>query len=615
MASIIRNMSTAFRNIAKKFGPNPIIVSRAKQFSGETAIELPFSRFYDYFDGWPEVKRGINGIHRRLMGTDITYESDDAAYTALFKTWANVVGLRGKFEEAVRDMLITGTLNIAEEFTADNKLGNIKHIPMSTMFKAFRDDFGNVLEVIQLIDGQMHRLSPDYLIHYAINNPKEEYFGKSEIFSIAVPQKVLGDFDQDGNLIEADKYLVSILDRDARIRFSQLATAEKHAKSMMFVTIKGETNRDKIKEIENNINSTDTRKFITLSDKEFIVHKAQPDISSVMKDYTDDMKLQIAQATGFPSEAIDNPGSSGFAASQTPIQEMMSQVAGMQKDLADLMVNTIMKRKAEDWGFDFYEIKPRWTFSAFVEKIVFDQFIKLEPSKRITDMEFRAGLKLFIPDLNDDEFLKWQEQNKMDMERLQKPVESPGAAAAPALENERPEIEKEAPKPDTTSAEALLNHPLTNPKAMESYVKSIIKKDKALENFAQVLFKSTLGDKFETMPPAITDEDVEEALNAINDGVPAKEVFAAFRKKALETNVVSNAPGQNQTGKTKPGTVLPFKIGKATETDRTLVDLNEEINDGDKGPAGVVGLEEKKSKKELDVEKLFTNVSGTDPLT
>ena len=611
--SVIRNLSSTFRGIVKKFANNPIIVSRAKQFSGETAFELPFSRFYEYYHGWPEVKRGLNGIHRRLMGTNITFESDNEAYTKLFITWAKVVGLRGKFEETVRDMLICGTFTMAEEFTEDGQLGNVKHIPMKTMWKAFRDDFGNILEVIQMVDGQLHRLSPDYLIKYAINNPEEEYFGKSEIFSIAVPQKVTGEFDQDGVMIEGDKYLVSVLDRDARIRFSQLATAEKHAKSMMFVTVKGETDKKRIQEIEKNINSSDTRKFITLSDKEFIVQKAQPDISSVMGAYTDDMKQQIAKATNFPSEAIDNPGSAGFAASQTPIQEMMAQVAGIQKDLEDLMVNTIMKRKALDWGFDFYEINPRWTFSAFVEKIVFEQFIKLEPSARISDMEFRSGLKAFLPDLNDDEFLEWKDKRKEDVMALQEPGVTPGKDESKTPE--RPDIEKEAPKPDVTSAE-LMKRALLNPKSMENLIKKQIAKSKAIENFAQILFKSTFGTKYTTAPPGITEEDVEEALNAINDGVPAKEVFAGFKRKveAIEANVSSNAPGQNQTGKTKPGAVMPFTNKKSTETDVTLIDLNEEINEADNGPESVAALQEKANKKKLDLEELFTNTAGTDPL-
>ena len=596
MASIIRNLSSTFRGIAKKFAPNPIIVSRAKQFSGEVAFELPFTRFYDYYHGWPEVKRGLNGIHRRLMGTDISYESDDDAFTKLFIKWAKVVGLRSKFEETVRDMLITGTFNLAEEFTPDNHLGNVKHVPMSTMWKAFRDDFGNVLEIVQMIDGQLHRLSPDYMIHYAINNPEEEYFGKSEIFSIAVPQKVTGDFDQDGNLIEADKYLVSVLDRDARIRFSQLATAEKHAKSMMFVQVKGETDKKRIKEIEDNINSSDTRKFITLSDKEFVVQKAQPDISSVMKDYTDDMKQQIAKATNFPSEAIDNPGSAGFAASQTPIQEMMAQVAGIQKDLEDLMVNTIMKRKCEDWGFDFYETNPRWTFSAFVEKIVFEQYIKLEPSTRISDMEFRAGLKQFVPDLNDDEFLEWKDKRKEEAMALPEPGVTPGNS--PGKDEgtpERPDIEKEAPKPDTTSAEVFPKNPLTNPKVMESYVKSLIQKDKALENFAQVLFKSTFGTKFETMPPGITEEDVEEALNAINDGVSAQEVFTAFKKKATEANTFGDLEAE----------MNPAEIGKQDKVETRHQDITEIPRGNDKKKV----LRDVKNRKKT-VEEIFTRTDG-----
>jgi hypothetical protein len=579
----------------------------------------------------------------------------------MLETWAKVVGLKAKFKESTKDMLITGTFNLAEEFTKDKQLGNVKHVPMKTMWKAFRDDFGNVLEVVQLIDGQMHRLSPDYLIHYAINNPEEEYFGKSEIFSIAVPQKVTGDFDEDGNLIEADKYLVSILDRDARIRFSQLATAEKHAKSMMFVTVKGETNRDKINDLEKNLNSTDTRKWVTMSDKTFDVHKAQPDISSVMKDYTDDMKQQIAKAIGFPAQAIDEPSSSGFAASQTPIQEMMAQVAEMQKDLAELMENTIMRRKAEDWGFDFYEIKPRWTFSAFVEKITFEQLVKLEPSKRISDAEYRSALKQYLPDLNDDEFEKWQKQQKQEAAELmqqKQPGQGNGSSDDIDKTNPRPEIEGEAPKPDNTSAELLANHPLLkNPKAFESYVNSLVDKRKAFENFAQVLFKSTTGGKFETMPPGITEEDVEKALNEIEQGKPANEVFAGFKRKidciaanlheldpdhycgmfkgkttsSKESDVIAdNIPSGRQTGNTMPAKkkkLVKSTAKKTYESGNTFGDLQNEINPAeideaddvettnqDKENIPTEEIKDKKKKTQPSTDEVFTLTSGTDPL-
>jgi hypothetical protein len=635
MPGLFDNFKSSFRNVLPKFGSNAIKVSRAKQFSGEVAFELPFRRFYEYYHGWPEVKRGINGIHRRLMGTDISFESDDQTFDELFGKWARIVNLKSKYKEAVKDLLITGTLHMEKQFTPDGKLGNVAHIPMLTMWKAFRDDFGNTLEVVQMIDGQMHRLSPDYLIKYAINNPEEEYFGKSEIFSIAVPQKVTGEFDENGALIEGDKYLVSILDRDARIRMSQLAVAEKQAKSMMFVQVKGETNRERQKEIENDLNSTDTRKWVTLSDKEFVVNKAQADVSSVMKEYTDDMKMQISKATGFPSAAVDEPSSAGFAASQTPIQEMMAQVAEMQKDLAEIFEKEIMMVKAKEWGFDPLDVNPRWTHSAFVEKLTFEQLVKLEASGRISDLEYRAALQQFLPELNDAEFLKWQEEKKQDMQKMaeQNPGNEPGKSPGDSEQrdnNPRPGIEKEAPKPETTSAEALANHPLfKNPKAIESMVKAAISKSKSLENFAQVLFKSTTGKKFETMPPGITEEDIETALDEIHAGKPAMQVA----QELFGPGITDRGPDTRQTGNTKPAKKKKIvKAGAAkTYEANTRGDLQYEMspldNMGDTeleteeidkenvvGQSTKAALKKNKTTPVSDVDSVFTTTSGTNPL-
>jgi hypothetical protein len=631
MPGLFDNFKSSFRNIVPGLKSNAIKVSRAKQFSGEVAFELPFRRFYEYYHSWPEVKRGINGIHRRLMGTDISFESDSEAFDILFSKWARIVNLKSKYKEAVKDMLITGTLHCEKQFTPDGKLGNIVHVPTLTMWKAFRDDFGNILEVVQMIDGQMHRLSPDYLIKYAINNPEEEYFGKSEIFSIATPQKVTGEFDVDGNIIEGDKYLVSILDRDARIRFSQMAAAEKQAKSMMFVQVKGENNRERQKEIEDKLNSSNTKDWVTVSDKEFVVNKAQAEVSSIMKEYTDDMKQQISKSIGFPSQAIDEPGSASFASSQVPINELMAAVAEMQKDLAEIFEKEVMMVKAEEWGMDPLEVNPRWTHSAFVEKLTFEQLVKLEPTQRLSDMEFRAALQQFLPELNDDEFLKWQETKKKEMQEMaaQNPGVQPGKTPGDSEQRDkspaRPETERERPKP-VSSAENLANHPLfKNPKAIESMVKSAIQKSKSLENFAQVLFKSTTGRKFETVPPGISEEDIEKALNDFQDGKPALQVA----QELFGPGVTDRGPVTRQTGDTKPA--KKKKVEAKTYEANVRGDLQYEMspleNQGDVeletedidkelviGQNTKAALRKEKSTPVDDLENVFTTTSGTDPM-
>ena len=81
------------------------------------------------------------------------------------------------------------------QYTEDGKIGNIEHIPMTTIFKIFRDSWGNEIKLQQIVDGVFMDLDPKYYIHWTINNPDRQAFGKSEFHTLAAPRRITQKVD------------------------------------------------------------------------------------------------------------------------------------------------------------------------------------------------------------------------------------------------------------------------------------------------------------------------------------------------------------------------------------------------------------------------------------
>jgi hypothetical protein len=66
---------------------------------------------------------------------------------------------------------------LEKQFTEDGRIGNLSVIPMQTVYRIFRDEFGNEVKIVQNIDGIFKELDPQYYVHWMINTPDRQAFG------------------------------------------------------------------------------------------------------------------------------------------------------------------------------------------------------------------------------------------------------------------------------------------------------------------------------------------------------------------------------------------------------------------------------------------------------
>lgn len=455
-------------NYFSKFSNNASIVSRAKQYSGEWSKELPYSRYYEYYHQTPSVKRNINSIHKRWMGSLIEVTSQNPQFDFLFERWNAVTNFIPKLKVFALDTLITGT-GVMEKQYMGSTFANIEHIPTKTIWKIYRDEFAEKLSIWQMIDGDIKELSPDNMAVFTINNPENDAVGKSALYALAVPQRVAGKLDELGNPINPERYLPSILDTKMRLNYAHMEIAEKQAKSRFFVSIEGMKDKDRQQQIEKDLENEASSKYITVTDGKVTAVPIQFSKDVANERYLEDIDKQINQGSGFPGDVIDKGGEMGFASAQVPIQDLSMNIEDMQNDLSAFVQNEIFTILCDQWNMDYNTVQPKLIFNTFVEKVTFEQTLDLMkiPNVKLTDTEQRNLMRQFLPGMEDDK--SWEE---FKQETEQKQLEQV-QAGKPENQNPRPDIEKERPKPDKT----IENHPLfKNPKAFEEYIHSSVKR-------------------------------------------------------------------------------------------------------------------------------------------
>lgn len=433
-------------NFYNKKPNNAEMVSRAKQYGGERPRDLPFLYYYQYYHQNGQVGRNLNSIHKRWMGSKIEVRSKSPEFDALWNIWANLTDFIPKLKEFALDTLITGTGLMERQYFRDN-FGNIEHIPTKTLYVIYRDGQANVLSIWQQNEGDLIQLSPDHVAIFTINNPERDAIGKSAMYALAVPQMVAGATNELGNPINPERYLPSILDTKARLNFAHMEVAEKQAKSQHFVSLKNVKDKDRQQQIEKRLESAASSQYVTVTDSEVDVKSLVFPNQVANQKYLEDIDTQINQGTGFPGNVIDET-QSGFASSQTPLQDTAMLIDDMQDDLARFVKREIFKHLCETWGIDYLTAEPELVFSQYVEKINFEQTVNLlkVPDVPLTDIERRDLLKEFVPGMgNDEDYEKWKEEKEDKAKEIQQ-------TSTQQTDESRPDVEKEAPEPDTTTS-------------------------------------------------------------------------------------------------------------------------------------------------------------------
>jgi len=416
---IFQTFNSLLGSIVRK--KNATIVGPSKQLVGEFP-PVTFERLYEYYHGWDQIKRSVDTMHQKFMGAGVEIKSNNEYFNIFMDKWWDTANAAKKWSQFFYSILITGNGIMELQYTTDGRVGNIEHIPMQTIFRIFRDQFANELKLVQVVDGVFKELDPQFFIHWMINNPDRQAFGKSEFHSLAAPRPVASKVDPfTGQAVNPDRNIRPLLDSQAILQNAEVEIKEKMGKPRLLVSAAGMP-RDQMKEVQAEMADPNTDQYIWIFDKP--LQSTELAISSQTKfdDYGDNVDSHIDIGTGFASKVVSNPGGFSYSSSQTPFDVLDQRMVDLQIEASEMIKDKLIKPIAESWGFkEFEEMEVEVTFMPTIRRMTMEDIQKL-PIDAVSPEEKREILKkLHIP-LDDqlwDEFQNEMKKDKDDQKNIQ----------------------------------------------------------------------------------------------------------------------------------------------------------------------------------------------------
>ena len=420
---IFQTFNSLLGSIVRK--KNATIVGPSKQLVGEFP-PVTFERLYEYYHGWDQIKRSVDTMHQKFMGAGVEIKSNNEYFNIFMDKWWDTANAAKKWSQFFYSILVTGNGIMELQYTPDGRVGNIEHIPMQTIFRIFRDQFANELKLVQVVDGVFKELDPQYFIHWMINNPDRQAFGKSEFHSLAAPRPVASKVDPfTGQAVNPDRNLRPLLDSQAILQNAEVEIKEKMGKPRLLVSSPGMP-RDQMKEIQAEMADPNTDQYIWIFDKPLQSTELAISSNTKFDDYGDNVDSHIDIGTGFASKVVSNPGGFSYSSSQTPFDVLDQRMVDMQIEASEMIKDHLIKPIAESWGFkEFEEMEVEVTFMPTIRRMTMEDIQKL-PIDAVAPEEKREILKkLHIP--LDDQL--WEAyQNELDKDKSdQKNIQMTGA--------------------------------------------------------------------------------------------------------------------------------------------------------------------------------------------
>ncbi len=420
---IFQTFNSLLGSIVRK--KNATIVGPSKQLVGEFP-PVTFERLYEYYHGWDQIKRSVDTMHQKFMGAGVEIKSNNEYFNIFMDKWWDTANAAKKWSQFFYSILITGNGIMELQYTQDGRVGNIEHIPMQTIFRIFRDQFANELKLVQVVDGVFKELDPQFFIHWMINNPDRQAFGKSEFHSLAAPRPVASKVDPfTGQAVNPDRNLRPLLDSQAILQNAEVEIKEKMGKPRLLVSAAGMP-RDQMKEVQAEMADPNTDQYIWIFDKPLTSTELAISPQTKFDDYGDNVDSHIDIGTGFASKVVSNPGGFSYSSSQTPFDVLDQRMVDLQIEASEMIKDHLIKPIAESWGFkEFEEMEVEVTFMPTIRRMTMEDIQKL-PIDAVAPEEKREILKkLHIP--LDDQL--WDAyQNELDKDKSdQKNIQMTGA--------------------------------------------------------------------------------------------------------------------------------------------------------------------------------------------
>ena len=445
-------------NIVRK--RNASVVGPSRQITGEFP-DVTFPRLFEYYHGWDQIKRSIDTMHQKFMGAGIEIRSNSNEFDDFVNKWMEVANFQKKMSDFFLSVFITGNGILEKQFTEDGRLGNIAVIPMQTIYRIFRDEFGNEVKIVQNIDGIFKELDPEYYTHWMINNPDRLAFGKSEFHSLAAPRKVSSKIDPDtGEAINPERNLVSLLDAQAELQNAEVEIKRLMAKPRVFASFPGMP-QQQLNKLQDELQDEASAQTIWAFDKEATMAEAQYAGQAKYQEYGKNVDSHIDIGTGFASQVISHPGGFSYSSSQTPFDVLDQRMVDMQSDAKEMIRDMLLRPLSESWGIaNFDEIEVEIFFQPSVRRLTIEDIQKL-PLDAVAPKEKREILKALHVPLDDSVFEEFQKSNEQD-EMMgmggmgggqNPPQESPMSPVSPKQGGaQQPQGNDQRPKPQANSA-------------------------------------------------------------------------------------------------------------------------------------------------------------------
>ena len=385
---------------------NATIVGPSKQLVGEFP-EVDFERLYQYYHHWDQIKTAVDVMHQKFRGSGISVKSNNEYFNNFIEKWWDISNAEKKWSQFIYSLLITGSAIMEIQYTPDGRIGNIEQIPMQTIYRIFRDQYGNELKLVQIVDGVFKELDPQFFIHHTINNPDRQAFGKSMFHTLASPRPISGTVDPiTGDSINPSRNSMSLLDAQAVLQNAEIEIKKKMAKPRLIVSANGMP-RDQMEAIQSEMADESTDQYIWIFDKP--VQSAELQIQSQGKfgDYADNVDAHIDVGTVFASNVIKNPQGFSYSGGQTPLDVLDQRMIDLQTDLAETVKDELIRPLAESWGFkDFDMMEVKITFTPIVKRLTMEDIRGLDPNA-VSAKEKRELYKKLNIELDDN---TWEEE-------------------------------------------------------------------------------------------------------------------------------------------------------------------------------------------------------------
>jgi len=403
---IFQTFNSLLGGIVRK--QNATIVGPSKQLVGEFPT-VDFERLYQYYHHWDQIKTSIDVMHQKFRGSGIEVNSNNEYFNVFIEKWWDISNSEKKWGQFIYSLLITGSAIMELQYTPDGRIGNLEQIPMQTIYRLFRDQFGNELKIVQIVDGVFKELDPQYFIHETINNPDRQAFGKSMFNTLASPRPITGTIDQfTGEAINPARQSLPLLDAQAELQNAEIEIKKKMAKPRLIVGAPG-MQREQMKEVQAEMADPNTEQFIWIFDKNVNSAELQVQAQGKFDDYGNNVDAHIDVGTIFASNVIKNPQGFSYSGSQTPFDVLDQRMSDLQGEMAEAIKDRLLKPLAESWGFkDFDAMEVIVTFTPTMKRLTMEDIRGLDP-EAVSKKEIRAMYKKLNIPLDDK---LWEEQQK-----------------------------------------------------------------------------------------------------------------------------------------------------------------------------------------------------------